>query len=299
MAGDGRDEQSVSESLRRELDQIDGIGTTTIGNFAGADLNSIEDVARLTPPEIENRVDGIGSTKAQRVFERLESEGYTEYQSVEVDVEFTAVDEEFATHVRPLLNEANDTAQSTRPENVGQVSDMFDRDEFQSIEQWREWYLNSNHERDELKDPLSGKTGEDLIEEATDSTWEKIQEYRRVLEEIERETVKRWIEELVLIKTPEGLTHEGEVLEHLADEYDMELTDSSADEESQGIDGYLGEKPVSVKSAEYATNSRREEIEDIDHPIILYSVGQNRDDQGDTETILYLYYDEDKLSLAE
>lgn len=297
MTADSEDSNGVSESLEEILSEVHGVGPKIIDNFAEADLESIEDVAGLTPIQIEDRVDGVGLDKAQRIFDELDSEDETDYSSVKTDISFTAVDEDFPKYVSPLLNQASNTAGSTEPEKVGKMSEIFERNKFDSIEEWGDWYLDASH-TEGLDECLRGKTGEELIENAIDNTWEMVQNYKHALEKIERDTVKRWIEDLILVKTAEGMAQEQKVFEYLSEEYGLELTDSSPEEESRGIDGYLGDIPVSVKSTEYTSDGRREAIEDIDHLLVFYFIGDADDDEEDGERPLYLYYDESKLESA-
>lgn len=46
----------------------------------------------------------------------------------------------------------------------------------------------------------------------------------------------------------------------------MDYRRSTAEEESRGIDGYIGEQPVSIKPATYMDNLQ----EDISAPIVFY-----------------------------
>lgn len=301
MAQDDTNEESVSESFRKLLRDTHGVGPKTIDNFAEAELYEIDDIDELLPTEVEERVDGVGAKTAHRIFQSLQDGEHTDYVDIQAEVDFTAVDEDFPDHVRGLINAANETAQSTRPSNVGQMSELFDRDKFESIEDWKEWYLTTEHS-DGLKESLEGKTGEELVDRATDSTWEMIQTHQEKIKQIDRDMVERWIKELVLSKTPEGLVKEKKAIEYLADEHDMKIADSTPSEESKGIDGYLDGQEVSVKSAKYQGSGRREAIEKLDHPMIWYRLedtGEDSDDEGEETRRLTIYYNSEKLGLNE
>ena len=56
------------------------------------------------------------------------------------------------------------------------------------------------------------------------------------------------------------------VLRKLGELYDEEITPATAEDESKGIDGYIGDQPVQVKPATYKDNLQ----ETIDVPIVYY-----------------------------
>ena len=92
---------------------------------------------------------------------------------------------------------------------------------------------------------------------------------REASEEINEEMVHRWVEDLVLYKTYTGLERNEEaIFEKLATEYELPYTRSTAEEESRGIDGYLGEQPVSIKPITYRQKAQLQE--DIEAPIVYY-----------------------------
>lgn len=94
--------------------------------------------------------------------------------------------------------------------------------------------------------------GEERIETATERVFDMVVKMREAAEEVDREMVHRWVEGLVLYKTYIGLRRNQEaILKKLSDEYEVEYRQSAPEEESKGIDGYLGDQPVSIKSKTY------------------------------------------------
>jgi hypothetical protein len=92
---------------------------------------------------------------------------------------------------------------------------------------------------------------------------------QEAVEEIDREIVNRWVKDLVLYKTYTGLgRNEEAILKKLSEKYDLRYELGTAEDESKGIDGYLGEQPVSVKPITYKQKSRLQE--DIQAPIVYY-----------------------------
>lgn len=92
---------------------------------------------------------------------------------------------------------------------------------------------------------------------------------REATKEIDEEMVRRWVNDLVLYKTYVGLERNEEaIFEKLAEEYGCEYERSTSEEESKGIDGYLGDQPVSIKPDTYRQMSSLQE--DIQAPIVYY-----------------------------
>ena len=94
------------------------------------------------------------------------------------------------------MNTANQNAQGTRPPVVGQISEL--------VEEYKQEYPNGNFE-DWKKFYYDEYHGEERIETATERVFEMIVKMREAAEEIDREMVHRWVEDLVLYKTYTGL----------------------------------------------------------------------------------------------
>lgn len=75
--------------------------------------------------------------------------------------------------------------------------------------------------------------------------------------------IRDWVEDLILVKTAEGLLIQRTILQHLAEEFAHTVQYASPEEEAKGIDGYVGAVPVSVKPVSYNTkpSTKHEEIE--------------------------------------
>ena len=94
------------------------------------------------------------------------------------------------------MNTANQNAQGTRPPVVGQMSEL--------VEEYKQEYPNGNFE-DWKKFYYHEYHGEERIGTATERVFEMIVKMREAAEEIDREMVHRWVEDLVLYKTYTGL----------------------------------------------------------------------------------------------
>lgn len=143
---------------------------------------------------------------------------------------------EFPKYVSPLINLANRFAQGTRPKVVGQMSDLIQHFTGKSISEWEKWYIKQKPE---------------AIKEATEKIFQKVKELRNSLDKIDRETVQKWVEDLVIVKTFMGLRFQEAILKKGAELKNANYRLSESDEESKGIDGYIGDAPVSIKPDTY------------------------------------------------
>ena len=105
------------------------------------------------------------------------------------------------------------------------------------------------------------------IDEATDRIVSMLDRMRDAMHDIDRETVRRWVTELVLEQTFVGLRVERAILKEAAHRLGMALRLSSREDESRGIDGYLDGRPVSVKPSTYKT---METLRETIHARMIY-----------------------------
>lgn len=154
----------------------------------------------------------------------------------------------FPKYTSQLINWANQNAQGTRPVVVGQMSELFP--EFTSsgeeitIENWRKWYVERHP---------------DAFEKATDKIYAQVQNLRNAIPLIDREMVEHWVEDLVITKTFNGLYVQKAILASLAERKGTTYRLAKPDEESVGIDGYVGNVPYSIKPDTYKTMGRLSE----------------------------------------
>ena len=166
---------------------------------------------------------------------------------------------EFPKYVSPLVNLANRFSQATRPKKVGQVSELVRKCPAQDYQGWHEWYV---------------KQSPAAIEEATDSVVSMLGKMHDALNNIDRDTVYRWVTDLVLKKTYVGLQAERTILKRAAEVLGTTYRPSSPEDESRGVDGHLGDQPVSVKPESYKKEKDRIN-EAIDVKMIYYEKKAN------------------------
>ena len=182
---------------------------------------------------------------------------YIEYKIVKKDIiEGAEPGFEFPKYTTQIINQANQNNQATRPKVVGQMSELIQECPYNSYEGWKEWYLERYP---------------DAIDNATDKAYEGVINLRNAIKFIDRDMVKEWVTDLVITKTAEGLICQEAILEYIEDIEKTTYRLSTAEEESKGIDGFIGNKPVQVKSITYTT--KRALPEDIPCDIIYYDKG--------------------------
>lgn len=168
----------------------------------------------------------------------------------------------FPKYTSQLINWANQNAQGTRPVVVGQMSELFPEfmasGEEITIENWRNWYVERYPE---------------AFAKATDKIFAQVENLRNAIPLIDREMVERWVEDLVISKTFNGMYVQKAILASLAERKGTTYRLATPEEESVGIDGYVGNVPYSVKPDTYKTMGRLSET--IDVKMIYYTKTKN------------------------
>lgn len=165
---------------------------------------------------------------------------------------------QFPKYTSQLINLANQNAQGTRPKVVGQLSELFQEyqkntDEI-SIDTWKKWYLS--------KYPKA-------IEDATNRIYEQIQNLKNAITLIDRNMIQKWVEDLIITKTYNGLYIQKAILSKIAKIKQKDFRLAKTEEEAIGIDGYIDNVPYSIKPDTYKTMSRLSES--IEVKIIYYT----------------------------
>jgi len=143
---------------------------------------------------------------------------------------------ELPKYASPLINLANRFAQATRPEVVGQMSELVKRCPYKDFEGWKKWYLS--------KYP-------NAIEVATNKIINMLSRFKETIDKLDKETVRRWVEDLVLVKTYIGLIVQEPILAYFSKRLGLSYRLATSEEESKGIDGYLDEYAISIKRITY------------------------------------------------
>ena len=159
----------------------------------------------------------------------------------------------FPIYTTQILNLANQNAQGTRPSVVGQMSDLIQQCPFKDYKGWEKWYLS--------KKPKA-------IDEATEKVFSMVKKLKEAINLIDENMVRKWIRDLVVDKTYIGMRFQETILKRVAKLKNTNYRLSTAQEESQNIDGFIGKRAVSIKPITYKVKADLKE--NINVPIIYY-----------------------------
>ena len=161
---------------------------------------------------------------------------------------------DFPKYTTQILNIANQNAQGTVPKVVGQMSDLIQEFSGKKLSEWEQWYKN--------KYP-------NAIQDATNKIVLMLDNLKEAITKIDRPLIEEWVEELVIVKTFMGLKFQGAILKKISTEVGKPYRLATPLEEAKGIDGFIGEIPVSIKPDTY--KAKRGLNESIDCKIIYYT----------------------------
>ncbi|MFC1563965.1 MjaI family restriction endonuclease [candidate division KSB1 bacterium] len=161
---------------------------------------------------------------------------------------------EFPKYSTQIMNLANQNAQGTRPAIVGQMTELIQEFSGKSISDWEDWYLEQYP---------------DAIENATIRISEMVENFKEVIRLIDRKMIEEWVKDLVIIKTFIGLRFQEAILGKVANIMNTTYKLAVPSDESKGIDGFIGDIPVSIKPDSY--KSKKSLSESIEVKIIYYS----------------------------
>lgn len=160
---------------------------------------------------------------------------------------------EFPKYVTQVINLVNSNAGGTRPKVVGQMSELIKEFDGRTIEEWIEWYTNRHPS---------------AVNDATDKIWTMYETMKSAFNTITKEMVENWVKDLVYSKTFCGLKFQTAIISAIASQLNKEWREATPEEEAQGIDGFIGNKPLQVKAVTYKLEARLSET--IEVPIVYY-----------------------------
>lgn len=159
----------------------------------------------------------------------------------------------FPKYATQIINLLNSNAQGTRPVVVGQMSELIQEFDGKSLEEWVVWY----NERQP-----------DAVHNATEKIYGMYQLMREAFNSITKEMVEAWVKDLVYNKTYCGLKFQSAIIAFLANKVGKSWRLANIEEEAKGIDGFIGETPIQIKSSTYKIEDRLSET--IEVPIVYY-----------------------------
>lgn len=151
----------------------------------------------------------------------------------------------FPKYATQLINLANQNAQGTRPEVVGQMSELIKEFKGKKLEEWGKWYLNKYPE---------------AIEKAKTKILQMMENLKEVIILIDAQMIEAWVKDLVIVKTFIGLKFQEAIMKRVAATMGKGYRMSDSLDEAKGIDGYIGEIPISIKPQTYESKQMLPEI---------------------------------------
>jgi len=174
-------------------------------------------------------------------------------KNVELTQDLVGIPIEFPKYTTQLINLANQNAQGTRPKVVGQMSDLIQEFGGKKYDDWVKWYQREMPH---------------AVDDATEKIYEMVQKLKDAIILIDKEMVNKWAKDLILTKTFVGLCFQESILKKVAERKNEKYRLATPAEESTGIDGFIGKKPISIKPTTYKTKDMYGE--QIEADIIYY-----------------------------
>ena len=128
----------------------------------------------------------------------------------------------FPKYTTQILNLCNQNAQGTRPQVVGQMTELIQECPYKSYTEWEKWYRT--------RKPSA-------IVDATVKIKRMVDNLKGAIELIDDQMIRSWVEDLVLVKTFVGLRFQAAILSKIAKMKRTTFRLATPTEESKGIDG--------------------------------------------------------------
>jgi len=183
----------------------------------------------------------------------MQKRGLIKISFKELIKEISGEAKEFPKYTTQIINLANQNAQGTRPRVVGQLSELIVKCPHKEYIKWKEWYLQQQPK---------------AIDDATKKIFSMLEELKKAINQIDEKMVKKWVEDLVIDKTFIGFKFQEGILKRIAKLKKMPYRLANPHEESRGIDGFIGNIPISIKPITYKTKNMLNEM--IEVKIIYY-----------------------------
>ncbi|WP_295030110.1 MjaI family restriction endonuclease [uncultured Methanobrevibacter sp.] len=142
----------------------------------------------------------------------------------------------FPDYTKQIMNQANQNNQGTRPKVVGQISELIFECPDKTQQGWADWYLERYP---------------DAIENATEKAYKGVENFKKAIKLIDKDMVREWVTYFLLVQSRRGIIYQHMILQYLANENNTDYRLATPEEESKGIDGFIGDKPVQIKPESY------------------------------------------------
>jgi hypothetical protein len=157
---------------------------------------------------------------------------------------------EYPKYFKLQVNMANQVSRATSKKNIGNLNELFTRFrsntrlQDQTVENWKAYYTERYPEAIATATQKVADKYLEIIQNVGNPNTKKLNKHLSGL-------IAIWVEALIIEKTYNGMMAQVQVLSHLAQHNSMKITRATSSEDSQGIDGYIGNTSVNVKPASY------------------------------------------------
>ena len=176
------------------------------------------------------------------------------YKSADAD---TRSRREWPKYKTQLLNVAGQNAKAFDAKRIGSMKELWlefvETGVPDTLENWEHFYTN--------------RWGLEGISQAATKLKEMVDKMN--LGDIDLDMCKDYVEEVVFNKTHFGMGGESTAIVVAAEHFDMPYRFSNAQEESQGIDGFIGNYPVQVKPADSNYKAHVHNHADVDKTLVI------------------------------
>lgn len=167
---------------------------------------------------------------------------------------------DFPTNTKPILNIATQNSQATRPKVVGSVKEFFSEflkiNQGKSVDDWEKFYYTH-------------KQGQAKIRAATDRLHTYLNKMPVDYTVFTRDIAENYILDLVINKTHYGMSGEYHAVLATAKYFDLPYRFSTAEEEKQGIDAWIGDHPVQVKPHDSVAKHHVRNVVDVEKTLVI------------------------------
>lgn len=133
------------------------------------------------------------------------------------------------------------------------MSELIQQFKGRKLSEWEDWYIKRNPQ---------------AIKRATQKIIEMVENLKKAMAQIDESLIERWVKDLVIVKTFLGLRFQEAILKKVAEIKNVSFRLATIEEEARGIDGFLGDLPISIKASTYKVKASLQE--NIQAKIIYY-----------------------------
>ena len=146
-------------------------------------------------------------------------------------------------YVYSFINKSNELSKACGTHNVSHLHTLIKRRKFRTINEWKKWYINRYP--DSVETAVSKSY--DLIIEAIKNISGKETKISTKGKKQIRKFCNQFVENLMFEKTFVGLKVQEVILSKLSEIMSEKSVWASPEDDSSGVDGYVGNIPISIK----------------------------------------------------